>query len=201
MNVQQRGKKDPKLSNPVWRCNHDEATPEIRVYEKNKENAIIRPCMSGCETRALAPLYWRSFGSFGNSTSLMKPKFMIKSSILMKCLVYHRVMQMTNPWTKNLHGYTGKSVTDWMRWTSEFFSVCYGFSDKDSQSFTSKTFRMVSLIKMACRFLFIYMEGFIFSPRFSVLFVMGFFGIFPFRFSTFFSFILSLSWSGDYGNF
>ena len=28
------------------------------MYEKNKENANIRPCMSGCETRALAPLYW-----------------------------------------------------------------------------------------------------------------------------------------------
>jgi len=111
---------------------------------------------------------------------------MIKSSILMKCLVYHGAMQTTNPWTKNLHGYTDKSVTDWTRWTSEFYSVCYGFSDKDSQSFTSETFRKVSLTKMACIFLFIYMEGLFFSLVFFVLFVLALFRIF------FFSFLYSL---------
>jgi len=121
------------------------------------------------------------------TTSLMKPKFMIKSSILMKCLVYHGAMQTTNPWTKNLHGYTVKSVTNWMKWTSEFYSVCYGFSDKDSQSFTSETFRKVSLTKMACRFLFIYMEGFNF-------FSLGFFCTFCFCIiSDFFLFVSLLS--------
>ena len=105
----------------------------------------------------------------------------------MKCLVYHGAMQTTNPWTKNLHGYTVKSVTNWMKWTSEFYSVCYGFSDKDSQSFTSETFRKVSLTKMACRFLFIYMEGFIFFPRFFCTFCFGIISDF-----FFFSFLYSL---------
>jgi len=127
---------------PVWRSDDDEKTQTFRLHEENKENAYLRPYVSKWVSCFLPPLHWcgEPFGprKMGTAKCLRRPGPHQRQAA-------HEVPGVPSSGaedemrTKRLNKNDTTDVTNWMRWTSEFYPVCYGFSDKDSQSFTSES--------------------------------------------------------------